>query len=178
MGSPTLSLRTRGASLQPSRRSVQRRKPLRRSPLRRSSRTTLRDAPTRKPKKKAPSQTALRNKADGLFSRYIRERDRTCQAAGHAKRGGNDECSGVLQCAHLISRRPGYLATRHDPDNAVALCEGHHVFFTNHPLEWDDWVTDRIGSEAWALLRAKAKASKGSPDYQATIDDLSERLSS
>ena len=71
-------------------------------------------------------------RADALFSKLIRERDQRCRAAGY-KLG----CSTLLQCAHVVSRR--YRSVRWDGDNAVALCAAHHVWFTHHPLEWEDW---------------------------------------
>lgn len=61
----------------------------------------------------------------------------------------------VLQCAHVVSRR--YLATRWDPSNAVALCRRHHMQFTQDPLGWDDWVSERIGQEAYEKLKRRAR---------------------
>lgn len=73
--------------------------------------------------------------ADAMFSRYIRDRDEGCRAAGT---NSGPTCSGYLQCAHIISRR--YRAVRWDEDNAVALCAAHHMFWTHRPLEWVVWV--------------------------------------
>jgi hypothetical protein len=74
-------------------------------------------------------------RADDLFSKLIRDRASGCLATGF-----RFDCSGVLQCAHIVSR--SYRATRWslDPDGAVALCAAHHVWFTHHPLEWVDWL--------------------------------------
>jgi hypothetical protein len=58
-----------------------------------------------------------------------------------------------LQCAHIISRR--YLATRWDPQNAVALCSSHHVFYTHRPLEWVDWANAN-GFVSYEELRYRA----------------------
>jgi hypothetical protein len=73
--------------------------------------------------------------ADSLFSAYIRERDQGCRAYGT---NSGPQCSGYLQCAHIISRR--YRAVRWDEDNAVTLCAAHHMFWTHRPLEWIVWV--------------------------------------
>lgn len=115
--------------------------------------------------RKKPSRTTLRNKADKLFSKYIRQRDKECQASGNHV--------GVLQCAHLISRR--YLATRFDDRNAVALCIGHHKFFTEHPIQWDTWCVFWLGLRPWESLREKAVVG-GRPDYESIIEDLQDLL--
>ena len=87
--------------------------------------------------------------ADASFSKWIRARDGQCQA-----KDGRD-CSGNLQCAHLISR--SYKAIRTNPDNAVALCQGHHVFYTHRPLEWREWVEARFPGR-WDELQKVALA--------------------
>ena len=55
-----------------------------------------------------------------------------------------------LQCAHIISRR--YLGVRFSLDNALCLCASCHMFFTYRPLEWDRYITDRIGEQAFLDL--------------------------
>jgi 5-methylcytosine-specific restriction endonuclease McrA len=51
------------------------------------------------------------------------------------------EHKGYLQAAHIISR--SYGATRTDPENGLCLCAGCHLFYTNRPIEWEDWVEFR-----------------------------------
>jgi hypothetical protein len=75
---------------------------------------------------------------------------------------------GVLQCAHLISRR--YLATRYSLMNAVTLCIGCHKYYTEHPLEWEDWCQEWWGPE-WSRLRMKAVAG-GKVDYEEIIRQI------
>ena len=101
-----------------------------------------------------------RKEADKLFSKYVRARDRHCQMCG-------TPCN--LDCAHVFSR--GYFATRWDPENAVALCSGHHKEFTHKPLEWDDWCIERMGRDAWDALRFRARRG-GMPDLAFTILEL------
>ena len=48
------------------------------------------------------------------------------------------DCSGAVQCAHVVSRR--YRVTRWNPANALPLCAGHHVYYTHHPLEWEAFI--------------------------------------
>lgn len=73
-------------------------------------------------------------RADTMFSKFVRERDESCRAAGTDIVG----CKGYLQCAHLVSRR--YRALRWSPQGAIALCMAHHFHYTGHPLEWQEWV--------------------------------------
>lgn len=105
-----------------------------------------------------------RKEADRLFSLYIRHRDRKCQV-----------CSlpTDLQCAHLISRR--YLAVRWLPQNAVALCIFDHKRYTENPLAWDRWCSERLGAEAWDKLKFRAERG-GMPDLGLTIEELREAL--
>jgi hypothetical protein len=103
-------------------------------------------------------KTHAKMRADQLFSVFIRVRDGTCQAEG--------EHQGGLQCAHLIPRR--YLSVRWDPANAVALCAGHHTYFTHRPLEWDGWVRERFGPGTYDDLRIKALEG-GRPDLAHVI---------
>ncbi len=78
----------------------------------------------------SPLKRAKRE-ADKAFSLYIRSRDGRCMLAGLDK----VRCGGVLQCMHLRTR--GDYGLRYDEVNALTGCQGHHVFYTNHPSDWD-----------------------------------------
>ena len=82
--------------------------------------------------------------ADKLFAESIRARGR-CEAVYAAK----VRCNGVLQCCHIRSRR--YMAVRWDPTNALCMCAAHHLYFTHHPLEWEQFIID--ANRPWDLLR-------------------------
>lgn len=99
------------------------------------------------------------HQADQLFSRMVRERDGSCVRCGSTDR---------LQCAHIISR--SYHATRVDEDNAVALCQGCHVFFTHRPLEWIDFIEARHPGR-YEVLRVRA-LSGVKVDWQAEVARL------
>lgn len=99
--------------------------------------------------------------ADKQFSLYIRERDGRCRLCGTL----ND-----LQCAHLVSRR--YRATRWDPENAWALCRREHMYYTHHPIEWDDLLTDRLGEETYKWLKVRAQTAKAGIDVALVISWL------
>lgn len=113
---------------------------------------------------KKPTKTALKKKADTLFSLYIRARDGMCQRCGSSDR---------LQCAHGFSRR--YLGTRWDEENAWALCAGCHVYWTHRPLEWDETMLLWLGVDRYAALRKRALTIT-QPDYDLVIAELTEKL--
>ena len=83
-----------------------------------------------------------RDKADELFSLYIRIRDNwTCQRCGgyykHRPQG--------LHCSHFMGRRKEN--TRFEPLNADSLCYGCHKYFTSHPAEHYAWQVERKGQD-------------------------------
>ena len=102
----------------------------------------------------------LEKKADKLFADKVKSKGR-CEKC---------KSRDYLQCAHIISRR--YKQVRWDLDNAVTLCRGCHVYFTHHPIEWEDWVINRMGEENYQMLRTRA-LQYGKIDYDKVIDLLS-----
>ena len=92
---------------------------------------------------------------DTLFSERIRERDGgRCVLCGSAARA---------QCAHLFSRR--YRNVRWDPGNAWTLCDSHHLYYTHHPLEWDDLLRRRLG-EGYECLRLRTQVLQKRQDLE------------
>lgn len=112
-----------------------------------------------KKKPKTPTKTQLLKKCDTLFSKIVR-------SVGYCENCGATE---NLQCAHGFSRR--YRATRWYFDNAWALCRGCHVYYTHRPLEWDEWMRERMGSW-YEPIRTMALKSPN-PDLRETLADLS-----
>jgi hypothetical protein len=91
-------------------------------------------------------KTNATTKADVEFARIVRGRlGGACFAAGEQL-----DCSGYIQCCHVISRR--YRATRWLNSNAVPMCAAHHMFFTHHPLEWRDFIEAKLPG-MWDELR-------------------------
>ena len=127
-----------------------------------------RKATDRKAKRKAkakriggkPSHAKLVKVADALFGAIIR-------SAGHCQ-SGRPNHAGTLQCAHGFSRR--YEGTRWDLLNAWCLCAGCHVYYTHRPLEWDEWLRERMGSD-YEPTRRKA-INGGKQDVAAIIEAL------
>lgn len=134
--------------------------------IRRSTRPRRSSPPRRKPVSRRPkaSRKKLKAECDRLFSRFIRLRDGVCRLEGDAVR-----CAGVLQCAHLFSRR--YFGTRWDTFNAWALCAAHHVYYTHRPLEWDELLRREVVE--YEALRQMA-LHESMPDLEETRDNLRE----
>lgn len=84
-----------------------------------------------KPKK--INRSALKKKADIMFSHIIREAG-VCQLAGLDK----VRCGGNLQCMHILGRSNYVL--RWDTVNALCGCAGHHTYYTMHPWEWNELI--------------------------------------
>jgi hypothetical protein len=105
-----------------------------------------------------------KKKADELFRSLINLKYDKCQNCG----SGNNK-----QCAHLASR--GYYSTRWSVENAVILCKGCHMYYTHHPLEWDDWCYKRLGTD-WDDLKFRAKNFLGKTDYKKLTEQLKEEI--
>lgn len=73
--------------------------------------------------------THAERRADRLFSRFVRDRDGRCTAAGVL----DGECRGILQAAHIVGRRN--YAVRFEPCNVHALCAAHHYTVDQHGQE-------------------------------------------
>jgi hypothetical protein len=83
-----------------------------------------------------------KKRADDMFSKIVRSRG-ACQYCGRS--------NGVqLQCAHIISRR--YSNTRCVEANAFCLCASCHARFTDHPVEFSDFVLMTIGRGEYERL--------------------------
>jgi hypothetical protein len=90
-------------------------------------------------------------KKDVEWAQLIKNRDNwTCQKCGKKYppkwRG--------LHAAHIFSRR--FKATRTDPENGIALCFGCHMWAHQHPLDFHEWIRERMGDE-YETLKASAK---------------------
>jgi hypothetical protein len=89
--------------------------------------------------------------ADRLFSRWVRDRDGRCTAAGVL----DGECKGILQAAHIVGRRNH--SVRFEPYNVHSLCAAHH------------YTVDQHGQEHAKQRWIQANVKPG------TLDDLHER---
>jgi len=88
-----------------------------------------------------------RSNADAAFSEAVRLNKRhTCESCGK---------SGRTECAHIIGRREKTL--RWCADNALSLCHSCHRYFTENPLDFNDWVRRHIGDGLVEILQEKRR---------------------
>jgi hypothetical protein len=82
----------------------------------------------------------------------------------------------VGPCEKCVKWRPMFVshiesvgrvrAMEFDPDNAVPLCSGCHIFWWHkQPREADRWITERIGAAKRDLLELRAKTWSKSVDW-------------
>ena len=96
-----------------------------------------------------------RDALDAIFSDCIRLAANCCEAHGEEMLYGNKQCSDLLECAHIHSRRHQYL--RHDPLNAVSLCGAHHRWYTDHPTEFTAWLERHMDTGSLDILMEKLR---------------------
>jgi hypothetical protein len=114
-------------------------------------------------------KSTLRNKADSLFSKFIRSRG-YCQAEGKTM----TKCGGVLQCCHVTTR--SVTALRYDEMNVLCMCAGHHRFFTNHPLEWAEFLLEHYPENHTYVMVHKNDVIKKTEDlYRSVIESYGGR---
>jgi hypothetical protein len=80
------------------------------------------------------------------------------------------QCKGGLQCAHILTR--GYSVIRHDPRNALSLCQAHHMYWTHRPAEWELFIVAKLGQAHWDELRRLAITPAPTPDYRALLAEI------
>lgn len=92
-----------------------------------------------------------RTAEDRRFSKLVRERDNyTCRRCGH----GHLPNSQGLACAHIFTR--GIKRTRHDPENAIALCTSCHFRLDSRPEEKEALARQILGDDRYDALRLRA----------------------
>jgi hypothetical protein len=106
--------------------------------------------------KKQSSKSYITKKLDVVWSKDIKIRAGfKCEYCGQSDK--------ALNSHHIFSR--SNKAVRHDMDNGICLCVGHHTFssrFSAHktPAEFIEWIKNYRGLEWYKRLRAKAKILK------------------
>lgn len=85
------------------------------------------------------------DKADKVFSQYIRLRDGKCLRCLKSVELNSKGFPVSLQASHFQGR--GKENTRFDEDNVCALCHGCHMYFTANPAEHYVWQVERLGQE-------------------------------
>lgn len=110
--------------------------------------------------------------ADRFWAQTVKDRDGwTCQHCGATA------SQSRIEAAHIVPR--GYGRVRHDPANGVALCNRCHARFTGAPVEFDVWISERIGRDAlWDLKYRglprdpETLQMRPQPDYEAAARAL------
>lgn len=86
-----------------------------------------------------------RDRADDVFSKYIRLRDMECRRC-HSPVRLNDKGMPVShQCSHFMGRRKEN--TRFNELNCDTLCAGCHGFFTENPALHREWQIQMKGQK-------------------------------
>jgi len=96
-------------------------------------------------------------KADQVFSRWVRTRDKwTCQRCHRGYEVGD----GRLQCAHCFGRRKE--SVRFDPENTASLCVGCHLFLDQNHEDKRAFFIKRLGEENYnqLMIRSNITAKK------------------
>ena len=87
------------------------------------------------------------DKADSVFSTYIRTRDGwTCRRCGKKY----EPPTSALHCSHFQGR--GKEATRYDEENCDAICFGCHRYFTAYPAEHYMWQVKTKGQKTVDMI--------------------------
>jgi len=104
-------------------------------------------APLKRKRKHLPSISALKRKADNLFSLYIRSRDSgRCVLCKKTK---------DIQCGHLIKR--GKMSTRFDEINCNALCSSCNYKDNFEPQHYVLWFLKEYGAKMYEDLVERSK---------------------
>lgn len=89
------------------------------------------------------------DRADSVFSEYIRRRDGKCVRCG--RRGEGEKGVDGLQASHYWSRR--HENTRFDPENVDALCAGCHRLWGGDDREqYANFKKRQLGEVGYKLL--------------------------
>ena len=95
------------------------------------------------------------DKADSLFSKWIRTRDGwTCQRCLTKYPVG----SQGLHNSHFYGR--GHENTRFEPDNCQALCFGCHQYLGSNPNDHRDFMLKKLGQKRFDTLQLQANTYK------------------
>lgn len=86
------------------------------------------------------------DKADKLFSQWVRLRDRQCMRCGSPVKFNPKGLPVSHQASHFMGRRKE--ATRYEPLNVDCLDTGCHSYFTANPAEHYQWQVKMKGQEA------------------------------
>ena len=85
------------------------------------------------------------DKADKVFSQYVRLRDKECKRCHSTVKLNAKGLPVSHQASHFQGR--GKEATRFDPENVRTLCGGCHMYLGANPAEHYLWQVQELGQE-------------------------------
>lgn len=116
-------------------------------------------------RKEKSSKTWIK-KLDSLVGSKVRSRSSCEDDRTHI-------CRGSYQWAHGLSRR--YHGTRWLLDNGFRLCAGAHKFYTDRPLEWEEFLKHKWGEDKLQTMKRIA-LSETDFDYKNLYEELCQTL--
>jgi|JI10StandDraft_1071094.scaffolds.fasta_scaffold03359_5 hypothetical protein len=96
------------------------------------------------------SYKITRDKADNVFSQFIRLRDGKCRRCLSPVKLNDKGLPVSHQASHFQGRRKE--STRFDEDNVDTLCGGCHSYFTANPAEHYEWQVKTKGQQTVDLI--------------------------
>lgn len=91
-----------------------------------------------------------RDKADDIFSKYIRKRDKKCRRCFSLVEFNSKGDPISHQASHFQGRRKE--STRFDEENVDTLCGGCHMYFTANPAEHYLWQVKTKGQKTVDMI--------------------------
>lgn len=98
-----------------------------------------------------------------------------CRSRGKCQMSGLDNvtCKGNLSWCHIVEKVQPYVM-RWDPMNCLAMCSGHHVFYTFRHARWMLQIEKNF-PENWAYIRTNINEVFDG-DYERIIEELKEQI--
>jgi hypothetical protein len=112
----------------------------------------------KKSEKKSPSLSALVERLDKVFSKYIRLRDAMPSGLFRCISCGKIKPIGQADCGHFHSRT--HMSTRFDEDNCHAECRYCNRFSADHLIGYRENLIKKIGGQRFLLLEVKAHETR------------------
>jgi hypothetical protein len=112
----------------------------------------------KKSEKKSPSLSALVERLDKMFSKYIRLRDAMPSGLFRCISCGKIKPIGQADCGHFHSRT--HMSTRFDEDNCHAECRYCNRFSADHLIGYRENLIRKIGEQRYLLLEVKAHETR------------------
>lgn len=112
----------------------------------------------KKSEKKSPSLSALVERLDKVFSKYIRLRDAMPGGLFRCISCGKIKPIGQADCGHFHSRT--HMSTRFDEDNCHAECRYCNRFSADHLIGYRENLIRKIGEQRYLLLEVKAHETR------------------